>query len=271
VPMTKTRVHGRVESSGAKPRVELTGLGASRDASLEPTDSVLACLESTSSDTKDGACTANVLVLGLVYPGSLGAPVTPIDPDDLRSQLLSLDATPDVPGEGTVSFNDDAVLVRSFDVLPTQTAEAGRCVIQARINDLLARIQIVEPPTGLVGIDEPPGGIEGLTLAGINEPPSAIVFTPNDTLKVALQSLPTGKDKEKNNTCAADVLVLGTVYATVNDAEPLHPDAGVQGHLHVVLPGRILNVRARLGAGIAMEGSDFLTIAAAVAVAQQLV
>jgi len=41
------------------------------------------------------------------------------------------------------------------------------------------------------------------------------VFTPTDTLKLELLSVPIGKaaakDKEKDGTCAADVLIVGTV------------------------------------------------------------
>jgi hypothetical protein len=178
-----------------------------------PQDGLTVILENEATDSKAGACSANVLVLGSVLTEATEGQVTPISPDQLRSRFVSLEATPDAPGDETLSFSDAQVLVRSMDVLSTQQSSAGDCVVQARIDELLARIQISQPPGQIVGIVEPPDGIvglDGVTLAGINEPPDAIIFTPNDTLKVELHSVPTGKEKDKDNTCAADVLILGT-------------------------------------------------------------
>jgi hypothetical protein len=52
-----------------------------------------------------------------------------------------------------------------------------------------------------------------VTLAGIDEPPSGIVFTPQDVLKLELHSELRGKaeEKDKDSTCVADILILGTV------------------------------------------------------------
>jgi hypothetical protein len=179
---------------------------------LTPEDGLTIRLESTAADAKDTACRANVLVLGSVYTEALAGEVTPVSPKALRSEYLRLKATPDLPGEQKLSFSDDAVRVASFDVIPTQTSEAGECVIRARINELLARIQRVEPPTAIAGIVQPPDAIvnlDGVTLAGYVQPPTAIVFKPKDVLKVELRSELRGKEKDKDSTCAADVLILG--------------------------------------------------------------
>ena len=183
---------------------------------LTPSDGLTISLESASEKDKDGSCSANVLVLGTVYSNALSGELTPVSATDLRSRYVSLKATPELAGETKVSFSDPQVLVQGMDVIPTQLSETGECVVQARINDLLARIQISEPPGQIVGIDQPPGGIvglEGVTLAGINEPPDAIVFTPQDVLKVELHSELRGKadEKDKDGTCASDILILGTV------------------------------------------------------------
>jgi hypothetical protein len=64
----------------------------------------------------------------------------------------------------------------------------------------LASIRTIEPRIAIVEIQEPPSGI---------------VFTPNDLLKVKLESVPTGKDKnkEKGATCSAEVLLFGRKYS----------------------------------------------------------
>jgi hypothetical protein len=180
-----------------------------------PNDGLTISLESLSSDAKDTACSANVLVLGAVYdPATQAGDYTLVSPDQLRSAFFSLKADPVTPAEETLIFNDPEVLVEYMDVIPTQSSDSGVCTVYARINELLSRIQIREPPGGIAGIWEPPGGIvglDGVTLAGIREPPVGIVFTPKDELKVQLNSVLTGKDK--NSTCAADILILGTEYS----------------------------------------------------------
>jgi hypothetical protein len=51
------------------------------------------------------------------------------------------------------------------------------------------------------------------TAQAIDEPPSGIVFTPNDVLKLELHSELRGKaeEKDKDGMCASDILILGTV------------------------------------------------------------
>ena len=126
---------------------------------LTPNDGLTISLESESESDKDGACSANVLVLGSVYTDALAKEVTPVRAADLRSRYVSLKATPELPGESKVSFSAPPVWVESFDVIPRQNSEAGDCVVKARINELLSRIQITEPPAAIVGLD-------GVTLAG---------------------------------------------------------------------------------------------------------
>lgn len=167
---------------------------------VTPEDSVLVTLESLSSNAKDEGCSVNVLALGSVVTDDLIGKITPIDPDDLRSEFFGLEASPDEPGEYEQIGMDD-VLVSSYEVTPNRRSEVGKCLISVRINGLLASILVVEPPGTIVRRDEPPSGI---------------VFSPNDSLKIELKSLPTGKaadkdkDKDKNDTCSADVLLLGT-------------------------------------------------------------
>lgn len=180
-----------------------------------PQDGLTISLESVAPKYKNAACSANVLVLGSVYSDALAGQVTPVSPAALRAAYVSLQAGPDAPDDYELSFTDD-VLVRSFDVLPARTSQAGDCVVHARINELLARIQINEPPSAIAGITEPPSAIarlDGVTLAGINQPPTGIVFTPNDRLRVELRSELRSKEKDKDATCAADVLILGTEYS----------------------------------------------------------
>jgi hypothetical protein len=164
-----------------------------------PEDSLLVTLESVSGDAKDTMCSANVLALGSVYSDDLVGNITPIDPDDLRSEFFSLDATPGDPEEYVMTDMND-VLVSSYQVVPTRRSEIGKCLITARINELLASIRTIEPRIAIVEIQEPPSGI---------------VFTPNDLLKVKLESVPTGKDKnkEKGGTCSAEVLLFGRKYS----------------------------------------------------------
>ena len=173
---------------------------------LTPADGLTIILESDSGEEEDGLCAANVLVLGSVYTEELSSQITAISPSALRSEYVSLEATPNVPGEHQLSFTDPSVLVRSMDVIGTRKPKSASCTLRTRINELLVRLQYVQPPDAVK----------------ITEPPDAIVFTPNDVLKLSLEARlrNNGKDKDKGEEeeeedalCAAEVLLLGTLYS----------------------------------------------------------
>ena len=96
----------------------------------------------------------------------------PVGAPDLRNAYASLSAVPGIPDAFKVNFNDAQVWLRSITVQPTGTPEGGSCRVLVRINNLLAKVLIVQPPDA-VNISEPPGqivGLDGVILAGIDQP-----------------------------------------------------------------------------------------------------